>query len=46
VDLDETVGCLLDQGAAAAAAEQLLTTVLTAGERLADLRDPPDAPEG
>ena len=35
-DLDETVGCLLDQGRAAAAAEQLLTTVLAAGERLAD----------
>jgi plasmid stabilization system protein ParE len=35
-DLDETVGWLLDQGAAAAAAEQLLTTVLAAGKRLAE----------
>jgi plasmid stabilization system protein ParE len=34
-DLDETVGWLLDRGGEAAAAEQLLTTVLAAGERLA-----------
>jgi plasmid stabilization system protein ParE len=36
VDLDETVGWLLDQGAAAGAAEELLATVLAAGERLAE----------
>jgi plasmid stabilization system protein ParE len=35
-DLDETVGWLLDQGGAAAAVEQLLTTVLATGERLAE----------
>jgi plasmid stabilization system protein ParE len=35
-DIDETVGWLLDHGGAAAAAEQLLTTVLTAGQRLAE----------
>jgi plasmid stabilization system protein ParE len=36
LDLDETVGWLLDQGAAALAAEELLATVLAAGERLAE----------
>jgi plasmid stabilization system protein ParE len=35
-DLDHAVGWLLDQGGAAVAAEQLLTTVLAAGERLAE----------
>jgi plasmid stabilization system protein ParE len=35
-DLDEMVGWLLDQGGAAVAAEQLLTTVLAAGERLVE----------
>ena len=34
-DLDDTVGWLLDHGGAATA-EQLLTTVLAAGERLAE----------
>ena len=34
-DLDETVGWLLDRSGAAAA-EQLLTTVLAGGERLAE----------
>ena len=34
-DLDATVGWLLDRGGAASAAEQLLTAVLAAGERLA-----------
>jgi plasmid stabilization system protein ParE len=35
-DLDATVSWLLDQGGAAVAAEQLLTAVLAAGERLAE----------
>jgi plasmid stabilization system protein ParE len=35
-DLDHEVGRLLDQGGAAAVAEKLLTTVLAAGERLAE----------
>ena len=35
-DLDSAVGWLLDHGDAAAAAEQLLTTVLAAAERLAE----------
>jgi len=35
-DLDDTVGWLLDHGGAAASAEQLLTTVLAAGEQLAE----------
>jgi plasmid stabilization system protein ParE len=34
-DLDRTVGWILDHGGAASAAEQLLTAVLTAGERIA-----------
>ena len=35
-DPDGAVGWLLDHGSAAAAAERLLTTVLAAGERLAE----------
>lgn len=35
-DLDHAVGWLLDHGVAPAAAEQLLTTVLAAAERLAE----------
>lgn len=35
-DLDHIVGWALDQGDAAAAAERLLTAVLTAGKRLGD----------
>lgn len=35
-DLDHAVGWLLDQGASAVSAEQLLTTVLAAGERLTE----------
>jgi plasmid stabilization system protein ParE len=35
-DLDDTVGWLLDHGVAPGAAEQLLTTVLAAAERLAE----------
>lgn len=35
-DLDPIVGRILDHRGAAAAAERLLTTVLAAGERLAD----------
>ena len=35
-DLDDTVGWLLDHGDAVAAVDQALTTVLAAGERLAE----------
>ena len=35
-DLDDAVGWLLDHGVAPASAEQLLTTVLAAAERLAE----------
>ena len=35
-DLDEAVGWLLDHGAVPASAEQLLSTVLAAAERLAE----------
>jgi len=35
-DLDDAVGWLLDHGGSSAAAEDLLTTVLAAGERLAE----------
>jgi plasmid stabilization system protein ParE len=36
-DLDDTIGWLLDHGVPAATAERVLTTVLVATERLAEL---------